>query len=248
MRRFFVEGIAKDSNAVTIAGDEFTHLKKVLRLSEGAKVELFNGKGLTLAGTIASIDKTSASIEINSVAEGKRESSLRLTLLQGMLKGEKPELVVQKATELGVSEIVFYSTARTVPELKAEKAEGKLKRWNKIAVEAAKQCGRSTLPALSVSSTFKAALAPRPGLKVILWEGRGCDKSANGFKEALEMPEAKDAVVILVGPEGGFSEEEVTQAQEAGFITVGFGPRVLRAETAAIAAVSAVQYELGDMC
>lgn len=242
MRRFFVSGISKDSKVATVAGDEFTHLKKVLRLSEGASVELFNGKGLTLAGTISSIDKTSATITIDSACECKRESSLGVALLQGMLKGEKPELVIQKATELGVLEVVFYSTARTVAGPGKDRAEGRLKRWRRVAIEAAKQCGRDTLPALSITS-FSSAIEGRTGLKVMLWEGSG----GGGFKEALKRPEAKDGVAILVGPEGGFSEDEVVAAQKAGFVPVGFGPRVLRAETAAIAAVSAVQYELGDM-
>lgn len=246
MRRFFVTEISKDSQLATISGDEFIHLKKVLRLSEGASVELFNGAGLTLTGTIISIEKTSATIRIDGRSEGKRESRLDVVLLQGMLKGEKPELIIQKATELGVSGVVFYSTARTVPVVRAEKTEGKLKRWRKVAVEAAKQCGRDTLPALS-STTFGEALEGRRGLKVMLWEGHGGSAATGGFKEALKRPEAKDGVVILVGPEGGFSEDEVAAAQNRGFIPVGLGPRVLRAETAAIAAVSAVQYELGDM-
>ncbi len=246
MRRFFVEGISKDSVAAEVTGDEFTHLKKVLRLSLGDTVELFNGEGLALSGTIASIDRTSAGIKITGATEGKKESLLRVALLQGMLKGEKPELVVQKATELGVHEVVFYSTARTVPELSPDKTGARLKRWRKVAVEAAKQCGRAVVPALSLT-TFASALEGRPGLKVMLWEGHGPGEAKSGLREALKRPEAKDGITVLIGPEGGFSDDEVVAAKKAGFITAGLGPRVLRAETAAIAAVTAVQYERGDM-
>lgn len=242
MRRFFVEDITKEARSAAISGEEFSHLKKVLRLAEGAKVELFNGAGLALAGTIESIGKESAKIKIEGRSEGNMESPTRVVLLQGLLKGEKPELVIQKATELGAAGVVFYSTARTVPVIAAYKTEAKLLRWKKVAVEAAKQCGRTVLPLLG-SVTFREAVEGRGGLKIMLWEGRG----AGSVKEALKRPEAKDGVAILVGPEGGFSDEEVVEAQKNGFIPVGLGPRILRAETAAIGIVSVVQYELGDM-
>lgn len=243
MRRFFVRDIAKDSKYATISGTELAHLKRVLRLTVGSRVELFDGSGLELAGTIEEIGKDSAKVRIDGYSEGKKESPLDMVLLQGMVKGEKPELIVQKATELGVKGVVFYSTPRTVAVISEEKAEGKIARWSKVAVEAAKQCGRTVLPHLS-SATFKEAILGHDGkLKIILWEAKG----SGGLKETLRRPEAKNGVVLLVGPEGGFSEDEVAEAEKNGFIPAGLGPRILRAETAAIGVLSVAQYELGDM-
>lgn len=244
MRRFFVEDISPDSLYAHIRGEEFIHLKRVLRLTEGSEVAILNGKGLELIGTIESIEKDSAKVKVEGRANGRGESPSEIVLLQGMVKGEKPELIIQKATELGIKEVSFYSTSRTVPVFGKGKAEEKLKRWRKVAIEAAKQCGRTVLPRLNAISGLKEAIEGHEGLlKLVLWEGKGTDP----IKEALKDPRGKTGVVVLVGPEGGFSEDEVREAEQKGFIPVSLGPRILRAETAAIGIISIVQYEIGDM-
>lgn len=242
MRRFFKEGISGNERDVELDGEEFHHLKKVLRLSTGDGVSLFNGKGLVLSGKIESIGKSAATITIEGMEEGQRESPVKIVLLQALLKGDRPDLIVQKATELGAAGICFYLTPRTVPRLDADSAEKKLIRWRKIAIEAAKQCGRGVLPEIDLAKGLEEALAyGNRGLMIQLWEQEG----ATGLKEALSS--AHDAVTALVGPEGGLSIEESREAERAGFKKVSMGPRILRAETAAVAIIAVVQHVLGDL-
>lgn len=244
MRRFFIEDIDESSTSVRVKGEEFIHLKKVLRLKAGSVVAVFNGKGLELTGVIESIGADSAAVKIEGRTEAKKESPVKIILLQGLVKGEKPELIVQKATELGVSEVHFYSTSRTVPIISEEKSRDKTLRLRKITIEAAKQCGRTAIPLLSFVD-LDEALKLGGALKLLFWEG----EKSRGIKEIIKrpLPSPLGEVIILTGPEGGLSEEDASKAVSKGFISVGLGPRVLRAETAAIAAVSILQYELGDM-
>lgn len=258
MRRFFVEDIREDSPKAVVKGEEFAHLKKVLRLNRGDQVALFDGRGLELKGVIESVGKDSAVVSIVGMAGGRRESPLELTLIQGLTKGFKPEFIIQKATELGVSEVCFYSSGRSIPSLSAEKALERERRWRKVAIGAAKQCGRAVIPGVGFFKDLKAALAGRTGvLKLVLWEGEGGAGGAGGMSvarlerkgmgEALKEILKYEGVLILIGPEGGFPEEELREAINDGFRPVGLGPRVLRAETAALSALSIIQYEIGDM-
>lgn len=244
MRRFFVEEMDKGSTRARIAGAELTHLKKVLRLSAGAEVVLFNGRGLEMRAVIEEMGKDSAEVRITGPIEETRESPVEITLLQAFVKGNKPEFIIQKATELGATAISFYSTERTVPLTPNPKREA---RWRKISIGAAKQCRRSVLPQISVGGTLTEVLsdwAGRGGLKLALWEGVG---KSGAIKETLRSGSGARGVVVLVGPEGGFSKEDMEAARGAGFICVGLGPRILRAETAAVAMLALLQYELGDL-
>ncbi|MBI5491897.1 MAG: 16S rRNA (uracil(1498)-N(3))-methyltransferase [Deltaproteobacteria bacterium] len=241
MRRFFAGDITEGSTISRIMGDEFVHLKKVLRLTRGEEVALFNGKGLELIGVIESIGRDNAEVKITRTVKEFRESSLNLKILQGLLKSDKPELIIQKATELGAKEVSFFQTRRTVPVASGKGA--KEKRWQRAAIEAAKQCGRVTLPEINLFNDLDTALAGRGSmLKLALWE----EERVTGLKEALKGRDAKNGVVVLVGPEGGLSAEDIEKARQEGFLPVSMGPRVLRAETAAIAVLSVIQYELGD--
>ena len=241
MRRFFKEGLSAQAREVELDGEEFHHLKKVLRLSPGDSVSLFNGRGLALSGRIGSIGRSSAIITIEGPEEGRSESPVKIILLQALLKGDRPDFIVQKATELGAMEVCFYLTPRTVPRVDAETKEKKRGRWRKIAIEAAKQCGRDVLPEVSIARDLRDALSTHDqGLRIQLWEKEG----GLSIKEALSP---HDLITVLVGPEGGLSAEEAEDAERAGFKKVNFGPRILRAETAAIAVISVVQHALGDL-
>ncbi|MFQ5737310.1 MAG: 16S rRNA (uracil(1498)-N(3))-methyltransferase [Thermodesulfobacteriota bacterium] len=241
MRRFFVEDIDEQTRSARIAGAEFAHLKRVLRLRAGDVVALFNGKGLELHGTVEEVGRDFAEVTVRGRARESHESPVEVILLQGLLKGDKPEFIIQKATELGAAEVSFYTTARTVPLAPNRSKEA---RWRKVAIEAAKQCGRTVVTRVTVAGDLKDATAGREGfLKLALWEGIG---EAGGMRDALRGTEA-ERVVVLVGPEGGFSGEDVEAAQREGFRSVGLGPRILRAETAAVAALTILQYELGDL-
>ncbi|MBI5562525.1 MAG: 16S rRNA (uracil(1498)-N(3))-methyltransferase [Deltaproteobacteria bacterium] len=244
MRRFFVEDIREDSATVEVAGPEFRHLGKALRLREGAIVSLFNGNGLELTGRVETIDAGRAVVRVGSISWRIRESPADISLVAGLVKGEKPDLIIQKATELGIKEITFYPADRSVPVADEAKADERLVRWRRIAVEAAKQCGRTVLPEIDIAPGLKAAIAHRDGLlKVFFWEG----EKKRRFSGALSGQNASRGAVLLIGPEGGFSDEEARIALEAGFVSVSLGPRTLRAETAAIAAMVMAQHALGDM-
>jgi len=244
MRRFFVEEMTEATVRARIAGAEFTHLKKVLRLSIGADVVLFNGRGLAAQAVIEEMGDNFAEVRVTGPCPETKESPVEITLLQAFVKGDKPEFIIQKATELGASAISFYTTERTVPLAPNPKREA---RWRKIAIGAAKQCRRSVLPRISVAGSLAKVLAEwesSGALKLALWEGA---TEAGTIKEALRGASGTGGVVVLVGPEGGFSKDEVEAAGRAGFICVGLGPRILRAETAAVAALTLLQYELGDL-
>ncbi len=243
MRRFFLEELDGSAKEAEITGEEFTHLKKVLRLGPGDSAAIFNGRGLELFGRIESIGQRSAKITIEGRSEDRKESPFGLALLQGLLKGDKPEFIVQKATELGLTEVCFYTTARTVPRVDGEGAEKKLLRWKKAAIEAAKQCGRSTLPLITLAPGLKEAVQEtKAGLKIVLWEKEG----TASLKDLLSG-KAPEAAALLIGPEGGLSDEEVKLAEGAGFQKAGMGPRILRAETAAVAAAAVIEYAFGGL-
>ena len=243
MRRFFLEDINESAKEAEITGEEFVHLKKVLRLGPGDSAAIFNGRGLELFGRIESIGQRSAVVSIEGRSEKAVESALDLVLLQGLLKGDRPEFIVQKATELGLTGICFYTTARTVPRVDGEGAEKKLLRWKKAAIEAAKQCGRATLPRVTLAPGLKEAVqGSKAELKLLLWEKEG----AASLGERLE-DRSPHSAALLVGPEGGLSDDEARMAQEAVFLKAGMGPRILRAETAAVAAAAIVQYAFGGL-
>lgn len=243
MRRFFLEEIDEKAAEAELSGEEFTHLKRVLRLGPGDEAALFNGKGVELTARIESVGSSSARLSITGRSEAARESPLETVLLQALLKGDKPEFIVQKATELGVSAICFYSTERTVAKISEDNAGKKLLRWKRASIEAAKQCGRTVLPRITLAEDLKSAAASTDTeLKLLLWERDG----ARPLKEVISGKKPGSAA-FLIGPEGGLSLDDARVAQNHGFKLVSMGPRILRAETAALAAATALQYALGDL-
>ncbi|MFQ5480072.1 MAG: RsmE family RNA methyltransferase [Thermodesulfobacteriota bacterium] len=244
MRRFFIEDLTSNTAEAVLRGEELRHLK-VLRLTEGEVVSLFNGRGLELLGRIISLAANEARLSIIKEIEPCGESPLNIILLAGLSKANKPELIIQKATELGVSSIVFYSAGRSVPGLKAGKADNKLKRWRRVALEAVKQCRRSIIPLITFEDGLARALAAaaRVDVKLFFYEGGGrpAREILSGFNENVISSAA-----LLIGPEGGFTETERGAALSNGFIETSLGPRILRAETAAIVSVALVQSLLED--
>ncbi len=226
-------------------GGEFRHLK-VLRLKEGERVILFNGKGLGVKAVIRSIGEAVAEFDIEGADASRRESPLGIILISALTKGDKPDLIVQKATELGVSSIIFYPAGRSVPEVRGERLDKRLGRWNRIALGAVKQCGRYTLPVIKIEPGFAGAMerAASAEVKLFFYEGGGPPVG-----EVLEgrRAEGPKSMAILIGPEGGFTETEYGLAVSSGYKPCKLGPRILRAETAAIAAVAIAQNLLGDI-
>jgi len=242
-RRFFAQYIRLGQERVEIRGEEFIHIKKVLRLEVGSPVILLNGKGLELTGAVEAFGKDSALVKVEASSEGAGESSVSVTLLQALIKGDKPELVVQKATELGAERIIFYTNDRTVPSPSTDKIDSKLERLRRISLEAVKQCERSVVPEIDLLGFEEALALCGDDRGIILYEG----ETGNSFKKSLSfLPEGR-GVCLLIGPEGGFTGDEVGKALAAGFVAAGLGRRVLRSETAALAALAIVRYELGDI-
>jgi 16S rRNA (uracil1498-N3)-methyltransferase len=232
-----------ESEAILDDPAEFRHLTRVLRLKPGDPVLLFDGQGKEYQATINRVTAREVSFALipNSISETP-EPSIRIILGIGLLKSAKLEWLIQKATELGVGEILPFHSLRVVPRLEETAVRNRQGRWEKIAAEAAKQCRRARIPQIHPPCSFTEALAAFPGsARIFLWE-KEKDRTLNNVLNA-----SSPAVYALVGPEGGFSPEESQQAEEAGFVPVRLGPRILRAETAGLVIVALLQFLCGDL-
>jgi len=241
MPRFFVPADDVAEGKAKLAGSEFRHLMRVLRLREGDALTLFDDRGREHDGVILSLSPRAAVVRITATSVPPRESPLALTLFQGIPKGRKMDLVVEKATELGVRAIVPFASAFAAGA--AAIATAKHERWTRIALAAAKQSGRIAVPTVRQAVTFPEVLAAASAdeLRLLFFEGAG------GVPLAALPAAAPAGVAVVVGPEGGFSREEVSAARDAGFTVLGLGPRILRTETAALVAVTLVQARWGDL-
>jgi len=245
MPRFFVSKRDIQGKKGTVTGPELEHLRKVLRLRPGDRVTLFDDEGWEHEGIILSYSAQAGEVKILSSHQPARESPLQVTLAQALGKGEKMDLVVEKATELGVTTLAPFLSSYTVPRLDRQKIEKRRARWQKIALSAAKQSGRTRIPEILDLGDFEA-LVRRPWpceLKLFLWE----KESLQGLAQIREEKVRLDSLLLMVGPEGGFSSEEAAEAMRHGFRSVRLGRRVLRTETAALAALSIVQFLWGDI-
>ncbi len=234
-------------NKVTIIGEDFTHLTRVLRLKKEDKITVADGSGNLYFCTLEEIYQKEAVGKIIKICSDKAEPSLEVILIQGLPKGDKLEFIIQKATELGVAGIIPVAMHRSVVQLSKTKAADRNTRWQRIAQEAAKQCRRSWVPQVEYSPTFGEALdsLDEDALILLPWEA----ERTQGIKEVLkkEGNSKKRQIVLLVGPEGGFEDQEVELAKKYGAISLSLGPRILRVETAALVAITMVMYELGDL-
>ncbi|HEX7707955.1 MAG TPA: RsmE family RNA methyltransferase [Thermoanaerobaculia bacterium] len=228
--RVFVDQIAP---ITVVTGEEFHHSVRVVRLRGGEEVELFDRSGRAVMATVESIEKERATFTAGEPVP-TRESPLAIHLAMAIIQLEKFELVLQKATELGVHSIIPLVTDRI--ELRSERYSGKKDRWERIIFEAVKQSGRTAPPALESPAHFTDVVA-RPGLR-FLFEA--------GVEESTE-PVVGQEITLLIGPEGGWSDEELSRARESGACFRQLGPRRLRAETAAIAATAIVAARFGDL-
>lgn len=246
MHRFMVDPADISDRTVRIQGSDLKHLSQVLRLRRGDIIRVFDGYGMEYTARLAEIGKEMAVAVIEEVFETVAEPRIRLTLYQGLPKMEKMELIIQKAVELGVDRIVPVITQRTVVQLDGPSAEKRLARWNRIAVEATKQCGRAFVPKVSMPLTLKEILGNFEGydLAIALYENE-----KKGLKELLKCYNISDVgkMALFVGPEGGFAPEEADAMHQFGIMTAGLGCRILRTETAAISGISIIMYEMGEM-
>jgi len=250
-RRFYAPTTAfdKDQNVVTLIADEARHLREVLRLKAGAEVFVFDGAGKEFHCRITESRRDTAQLKVLAeVSPAKPESPLQLTLALALLKGEKFDLVVQKATELGVARIVPVITKHADIRLRDESdAAKRVTRWQRIAMEAAKQSGRAVVPAvasvISFASLIETTSADERSNCLMFSERDG--QSLLQTNEGLAADSKQ--MTALVGSEGGWSDEEIEAARAAGWTIVTLSGRTLRAETAAIAVVALLQHIFGDL-
>ncbi|MCI0482750.1 MAG: 16S rRNA (uracil(1498)-N(3))-methyltransferase [Candidatus Dadabacteria bacterium] len=240
MPRFPVDEKNIDGAKATLAGSDYRHVVKVLRMKEGDAITLFDGRSIEYEGRISHVGRRDILVDIVSSRKVETDSPLRITLLQGLPKGEKMDYIVEKATEIGVHTIVPVITERS-----QFRTADKRNRWERIALEASKQCGRTTPPAIENTLNFNEAIkySKQYELAVILHVG-----SQVSLKDFLNNPlQHPKNIIVLIGPEGGFSKTEVLLACEMGFTSLGLGPRTLRTETAGIAFLSIIQFHHGDL-
>jgi 16S rRNA (uracil1498-N3)-methyltransferase len=252
-RRFYAPpaAFAPDGAAVALSAEESRHLRDVLRLRAGDEAFVFDGEGREFACAVAEAGgrgAREARLEVRREVEPQRpESPLELTLGVGLLKGEKFDLVVQKATELGASRIVPVVTKRADVRPRDERdSAARVERWRRLALEAAKQSGRARLPAVETPSGFGdfVSAAPRPFELRLLFAERDGQPFEDAARGAAEAPHA---VRALVGPEGGWDDAELEEARRHGWLLVTLGGRTLRAETAALAVATLLQHRFGDI-
>jgi 16S rRNA (uracil1498-N3)-methyltransferase len=244
MPRFYVSRPQIEKGLLKVEGSEVRHIRKALRLKAGDGIVIFDGSGKEYEGKIVKEDPSSVLIEVQSVISSQRESPLEITLAQSLLKGEKMDYLIQKSTELGVTEIIPFFSSRSIPLLDKSKRLKRYQRWERIAVEASKQCGRGLVPRIEPLQDYLEVLrAPSSdSLCLILWEKEGAS-----LKDILRASTEGTRFFFIVGPEGGVSNEEVEQAKRAGFIAVNLGERILRSETAGLCLLAILQYERGDI-
>jgi 16S rRNA (uracil1498-N3)-methyltransferase len=222
------------------------HLVRVLRLAPGAPLTAFNGQGGEFDGVIEAVQRSVVTVRIGSHRSIERESPLDITLLQGIARGEKMDLILQKATELGVSRIVPLTSTRSTVRLTAETAARKQEHWQAVVVSACEQCGRNRVPTVARPAALTDAVQAAPqGLSLVL----APDAEAEGPGTLLTPHGAAGnwpPITLLIGPEGGLDVAEIAAASLAGFVKCRLGPRVLRTETAALTALAALQCVAGD--
>lgn len=247
MHKFFTPKENFIDKQAKILGDDVKHLYKVLRLNEGDKIVLNNCDGEEFLANIRTITKQEVIVDIEEKLEINNESEVKIYLFQGLPKAQKMDLIVQKGTELGITEFIPTLTERVDIKLKGEFK--KLDRLNRIALEAAKQSKRTIIPTVSEPISFEDALANMKALDLVIVPYENAENF--GIKtlfndENIDTSKIK-TVGILVGPEGGFELSEINKLKENGAYIVTLGSRILRTETAGFVATSLVQYELGDL-
>ena len=240
MPRFPITTDQINENEAIVTGNDYKHIVKVLRLKPGDDITLFDNNSTEYYGNIREINKKEIMVEISESKIVNTESPIEITLLQGLPKADKMDYIIEKATELGVHRVVPVITERSQIRERDRK-----KRWDRIALEASKQCGR-TKPAI-VENTLNfddaAKLYSKGELAVILQVNSQISVK-DYIKKSLQAPQN---IVLFIGPEGGFTDNEVLLGNEMGFISLGLGPRVLRTETASLSVLSVFQFHYGDL-
>ena len=246
LTRLFIDGELASGATLALPVGAAQHIARVLRLQPGDELQLFNGDGGEYEARVGLIARSSVSVLVGARHAASRESPLQVTLLQGIARGEKMDLILQKSTELGVTAIRPLTSLRSNVRLSKDNMERKHEHWLGVIRSACEQSGRNTVPQLLTAMRLAEAMATLDQPLRLLLEP---DDSAQGLRQLVPLGSgaAASPIVLLVGPEGGFDSTEIAAAHAAGFKSCRMGPRVLRTETAALAALAALQALAGDL-
>ena len=246
MRYFFIKQSDLEGSKAVVKGSDAHHIKNVLRLKPGDKIGLFDGTGFNYETRIVTLLPKSIEVSVVRRFSSTTESNVQITVAQALLKDRKMDLLVRQLTELGITRWIPFIAKRSVPRPDKKRLFTRTERWNKIAKEALKQCKRCCSPEIGATVSFEEVLnlGRDSDLKIVFWE-----EESKPVNKELPVSNVKplEKIFILLGPEGGFTLKEVENAKRSGFITASLGPRILRAETATIAACTLLQYLFGDM-
>lgn len=236
--RFFVDGELRPGATIELPDAVAHHAQHALRLRDGAAIVLFDGRGGEYAARLAAGRRAAA--EVLAFDPVERESPLAVTLIQSFVPNEKLDWIVEKSTELGVARIVLAPAERSVARFGAQRLARKRAHWREVAIAACCQCGRNRVPVVLDASTFAGALELAQDCEARLLLAPGAGEAFSRYAQAR-------SVAVAIGPEGGFTEQEIALARRGGFVVAAFGPRVLRTETAGPAALAALQAIAGDL-
>ncbi|MFD1705456.1 16S rRNA (uracil(1498)-N(3))-methyltransferase [Siminovitchia sediminis] len=244
MQRYFIDDHYQGQQTVEIAGEDFHHISRVMRMKPGDSLIVVFSSGEAGIAVIEQIDNSSAIVQIKEWEEFVKELPVQITIASGLPKGDKWEWIIQKGTELGASQFVPFIAVRSIVKWDKKKSSKKLERWKKIAKEAAEQSHRQKVPEVMPPVSFRQLLDMSHLFthKAAAYEESAKQGETSGLAEMLSSASHGEHILIVFGPEGGLSEEEIAQLQDHHFRLIGLGPRILRTETAPLFALSAVSY------
>jgi 16S rRNA (uracil1498-N3)-methyltransferase len=245
MQRYFVSNDQRTDVGVTITGEDARHISRVMRMKPGDPILVCDEAGQTFLCEIQEIYETNVRCLIRETIEEKSELPIKVTLVQGLPKGDKLEFVVQKGTELGAAGFLPFESERAIVKWDTSKVQKKLERLRKIAKEAAEQSQRSTIPIINEPLRLDALIAFSQSFthKMVAYEEEAKQGEVKRFASLLSTIKEGQSLLVVLGPEGGLTAEEVNKLQQAGFVLAGLGPRILRTETAPLYVLSAVSYQ-----
>lgn len=251
MQRYFIDPAQFGDKVVSITGEDARHIGKVMRSKPEDKLIVTDGNAREALVEIVEIEAQQVTARIIEMLEASGEPRVQVTVAQSLPKGDKMEIVIQKCTEIGASSFQPFMSERTVVQYDPKKEEKRTARWRKIAKEAAEQAHRSKIPAIESPASWKELLAKLPeyDLACVCYEkehGQQLRDVLKPFAQRLGIG-APSRVMIMIGPEGGFTEQEIEQLEAAGAVSIGLGRRILRTETAGMAALTCIMYETGEM-
>ena len=246
MRHFYIDPSAATKPLVTLTGSEAHHIKNVLRLKPDDRVKLIDGTGCEYEAVIKKLDNEKVEVEIRQEIRPHATTGARIVVAQAFLKEKKMDDLVRKLSELGIAGWIPFFSQRSIARPDKDRLVGRTHRWKRIAAEAAKQCRRSDILPIYDPLRFKELLdfSRSCDLKIVFWENENVPLDRD---PGLKGEESSKKILLMLGPEGGFAEQEIEMARGCGFKVAGLGPRILRAETATLAACTLIQYLYGDM-